>query len=377
MSVDQPSETTHRTWTPIPPRERPPRLSLFDHARIASVYLLVGVLAALAYTTRGMLVLIFLGFFIALGVEPLVAWLHRHRWRRGLAVAAIILAVLLIAGALALLAIVPAARQLNDFAGQVPELLTRLGGKFGAGSSPQTALADPNMHDQVKTAAATLAKAAGGALAAGFAAVGALFGGVFAACTVGALMVYFSLAMPRIQSAAYRSAGRADRAEAIRVAMGRVGGYVTGQALVCACAGIASYLFFLIAGVPYPAMLALVVALLDAIPQVGATLASLAGILVALSQSITLAIVTLIFFIVYQQAENYLIAPRVFAKAVELTPLSAFLAILLGTALAGVLGAVIALPIAAALKVLYRQARAERHERPRGETPPTPAPASR
>ncbi|MGP4015131.1 AI-2E family transporter [Saccharopolyspora sp. 5N708] len=338
------------------------------------MYLLVGALAALAYTAREMLLLIFLGFFIALGVEPLVAWLHRHRWRRGLAVAAIILAVLLIVGGLALLAVVPAVRQLNEFAVQVPQLLSRLGAQFGTGTPVQGQLADPSVHDQVKTAATTLARVAGSALAAGFAAAGAFFGSVLAACTVGALMVYFSLAMPRIQAAAHRAAGRADRAKAIRTAMGRVGGYVTGQALVCTCAGVASYLFFLIAGVPYPALLALVVALLDAVPQVGATLASLAGILVALSQSITLGVITLIFFIIYQQVENYLIAPRVFAKAVELSPLGAFLAILLGTALAGVLGAVIALPIAAALKVLLRQAQAERREHPHAEGTGTASP---
>jgi predicted PurR-regulated permease PerM len=282
---------------------------------------------------------------------------------------------LLVAGALALLAIVPAVRQLGQFSGQVPELLSRLGGKFGNGTSLQTQLADPGVQDQVKSAAGKLAQAAGGVLAAGFAAVGAFFGGVFAAVTVGAVMVYFSLAMPRIQAASDRAAGRADRAQALRTAMGRVGGYVSGQALVCACAGVASYLFFLIAGVPYPALLALVVALLDAVPQLGATLASVAGILVALSQSVPLAVATLIFFIIYQQAENYLIAPRVFAKTVELSPLGAFLGILIGASLAGVLGAVIALPIAAALKVLYQQMQTERRERTGAHETGTPSPA--
>ncbi|GAB3283016.1 AI-2E family transporter [Parasphingorhabdus pacifica] len=322
-----------------------------------------------------MLVLIFLGFFIALGIEPIVAWLHQHRWPRGVAVTAIVLAVLIVIGALALLAVVLAARQLGQLAEQAPQTLSQLGAKFGNGTSLQAQLTDPATHDQVKNAIGKLGSMLCGTLAAGFAAVGAFFGGVFAAVTAGALMVYFSLAMPRIHAATQRTAGTSDRAEAVRTALGRVGGYVTGQVMICACAGLVSFLFFFIAGVPYPFLLALVVAVLDAIPQVGATLASLAGTLVALSQSITLAVVTLIFFMLYQAAENYLIAPRVFAKTVELSPLGAFVAILIGAALAGVLGAVTALPIAAALKILFQQAQAERRQQTTRHAAEEPAPA--
>jgi predicted PurR-regulated permease PerM len=87
--------------------------------------------------------------------------------------------------------------------------------------------------------------------------------------------------------------------------------------------------------------------------------------LVALSQSIPLAAATLLFFIVYQALENYLVAPRVFARTVELSPLGALVAILLGGALAGVLGAMLALPVAAALKVLYQRAKVELRDRAR------------
>ncbi|MEV0050842.1 AI-2E family transporter [Saccharopolyspora shandongensis] len=337
-----------------------PGLTLFDHAKIACVYLLVGVVAALAYSARSMLILIFLGFFLALGVEPIIAWLHRHGWRRGLALLVLLLGIVLLIGALVLLALVPAVGQVGLFVSEIPELVSGIAAKLSADPELQARLNDPSVHEQLQKAAGAVTGAVTSTLAAGFAALGAFFGGIFAACTAGALMVYFSLAMPRVNAAVERGASAHEgRAEALRSAMGRVGGYVTGQAVVCLCAGIVSYLFFLIAGVPYPALLALVVALFDAIPQVGATLASVTGILVALSQSLTLAVVTLLFFCLYQMVENYLIAPRIFAKTVELSPLGAFVAILLGAALAGVLGALTALPIAAALKVLIRQFRAE------------------
>lgn len=337
-----------------------PGLTLLDHAKIACVYLLVGVFAVLAFNVREMLVLIFLGFFLALGVEPVVVWLHRHGWRRGLALLVVVLGIALVVGALVLLAVVPAVGQLGQLAAHIPEYLSSIGAKFGGGTALRKHLDDPSVQEQLKNTVSAISNVVTSTLAAGFAAIGAFLGGIFAACTAGALMVYFSLAMPRMAAALQRGAvGHPGRAEALHGAMGRVGGYVTGQAGVCLCAGVVSYLFFLIAGVPYPVLLALVVAVLDAIPQVGATLASLVGIFVALSQSLWLAVATLIFFCVYQMVENYLIAPRIFAKTVELSPLGAFLAILLGAALAGVLGALTALPIAAALKVLIRQYRAE------------------
>ncbi|MDA3648737.1 AI-2E family transporter [Saccharopolyspora indica] len=345
---------------PGPSGQPPANPSLLRHAQIACVYLAVAALAVLAYAARNMLVLIFVGFFLALGVEPVVAWLQRHRWRRGMAIAAVILAVVLLVGLVVLFAVLPAIGQLGHFAAQLPDLLSRLGVRLGDHQLRAT-LDDPAVHDKVREAVEKGAAFLASALGAGFAVIGTLLGGVFAACTAGALLVYFSLAMPRLQGAMTRAAAKhPGRPEAILSAMSRVGGYVTGQALVSLCAGAVSFVFFLIAGIPYPALLALVVAALDAVPQIGATLASVAGILVALSQSLSLAVITLLFFICYQAFENYLIAPRVFARTVELSPLAAFVAILLGGSLAGVLGALIALPITAALKVLYRQARAER-----------------
>lgn len=332
---------------------------LLRHAQIACVYLAVGVLAVLAYTVRGMLVLVFLGFFLALGVEPVVGWLQRHRWRRGLAVGAVVLGLLFFLGAAILLVLVPAFSQIGHFVERVPNLVSGVGENLESGEL-RAHLRDPALHEQVKAAASSAASVALQALTAGFAALGVVFGGVFAACTAGALMVYFSLAMPRLHSAVDRSGeGHPGRADAVRAAMGRVGGYVTGQIVVSLCAGATSYVFFLVVGVPYPALLAVAVALLDTIPQIGATLASLVATLVALSQGLTLAVITLLFFVVYQAVENYLIAPRVFARTVELSPLGAFVAILVGGALAGVLGAMLALPVAAAVKVLFRHARVE------------------
>ncbi|MCD2194747.1 AI-2E family transporter [Actinomycetospora endophytica] len=336
-------------------------MTVGEAALVTATVLGVGVLAAAAWTARGALVLVFVGFFLATGIEPAVRYLGRHRVRRGLAVVLVVLAVLVVITAVVAIIVVPAAHQVGVLAQEIPDLMNRLGDRLGgSGSSLGAALQDPAQHQQVQEQASGLGKAVAGAVGAVFAVLGTVLGGVFAAVTVLALMVYFALAMPRIRAGLDRALVREDRTRAADAALGRIGGYVSGQLLVSLIAGLASLVFFLIAGLPYPALLALVVAILDAVPQIGATLASLAGIGVALSVSVGLAIATLIFFCVYQAFENYLIAPRVFARTVELSPAAAFVALLVGAALGGLLGAITALPLTAAGKVVIRQVLDER-----------------
>jgi predicted PurR-regulated permease PerM len=348
------------------------RMPLGDYAAITGTVLLVGLVAVAAYTARGALVLVFVGFFLATGIEPAVRALVGRGLRRGLAVVLIVLGVLVVLTGLVAVLVVPAIHQIDALAGELPQRLSDLGVRFGGnGTSAGQALADPATHEQLQQLLAGLGQVAAASVATVFGVLGALLGGVAATVTVLALFVYFSLAMPRIREALNRWLAREDRIDTADRALGRIGGYVSGQLLVSAIAGLVSFGFFLIAGLPYPAMLALVVAVLDALPQIGATLASVAGIAAALTVSVTLAVVTLIFFVAYQAVENYLVAPRVFARTVEISPAAAFVAILVGAALGGLLGAITALPLTAAGKVVIEQAAAER--RAGRSTKPAPA----
>jgi predicted PurR-regulated permease PerM len=132
-----------------------------------------------------------------------------------------------------------------------------------------------------------------------------------------------------------------------------VGGYVTGNLLISLIAGVASGVMLWIVGVPYAVALGLVVALLDLIPLAGATIAAFVVVLVAIAASgVTTAIVVAIFFLVYQQLENHLIQPLVYGRTVQLSPLAVLVSVLIGAQLAGVLGALAAIPVAGALQVL-------------------------
>jgi predicted PurR-regulated permease PerM len=143
-----------------------------------------------------------------------------------------------------------------------------------------------------------------------------------------------------------------------------VGGYVTGNLFISLVAGVSSGLMLFILGVPYAAALGLVVAILDLIPLAGATIAAIILVLVTLAANgLTAAIIVAVFFVVYQQVENHLLQPLVYGRTVQLSPLAVLVSVLIGAEVAGVLGALGAIPVAGAIQVIivdWQRARRER-----------------
>jgi predicted PurR-regulated permease PerM len=131
-----------------------------------------------------------------------------------------------------------------------------------------------------------------------------------------------------------------------------IGGYVTGNLLISLIAGVTSTIVLLIMGVPFAVALGLLVAILDLVPLAGATLAAIIVSGVAFLESLPAGIVVAAFFIVYQQVENHLLQPLVYSRTVQLSPLAILIAVLIGAKLAGVLGALAAIPVAGTIQVL-------------------------
>jgi predicted PurR-regulated permease PerM len=320
-------------------------------ARATAVVLGTVLLFVLSLQIASVLVSVFLGLFIAIGIEPVVA----RAERRGLALAGLTLGGLAAAIGLLLVLVVPAANQAARLVHNLPDHLDQLTARFDH-TAVSDYLARPEVQEKITKAVEALLAHVDDLLGSVFGAAGGVIGVIFSGVTVLVLAVYFSLALPRLRVRAHGWLGDSRRQEALDEAMAKVGAYVTGQAAICLCAGLASYVAMLVIGVPYPAVLAILVLLLDAIPQVGATLAAVVAVLVALTAGLPVAIATAVWFLVYQQVENYLIAPRVFSSAISVTPLGAFLAVLVGGELAGIIGAVGALPVTAAAKVFLAQA---------------------
>jgi predicted PurR-regulated permease PerM len=131
-----------------------------------------------------------------------------------------------------------------------------------------------------------------------------------------------------------------------------IGGYVTGNLFISLIAGVMSTIVLLVMGVPFAVALGLLVAILDLVPLAGATLAAIIVSTVAFLDSLPAGIVVLVFFVVYQQVENHVIQPVVYSRTVQLSPLAILMAVLIGAKLAGILGALAAIPVAGTIQVL-------------------------
>lgn len=335
-----------RTGSALPP--------LIYYAKVTATIIAVIAIGVLLLRVRSVAASIFLGFFFAAGLEPFIQKLERRGLRRGHAVLVLVLGALVLLALIIWLMVVPAVNQASDFVANIPNLLNDLNERGKGREILGVKLDDPEVQRKLQAQADKIP----GILAASLGTVYGILGGIvtalFGIFTVFALTIYFMMAMPRLRSFGVRALGDPERVDVLEQALDRIGGYVTGQLIVSLSAGVFAGSVLSVLGVPYSMILGLAVAFLDAIPQVGATIGAVLCTLVALTESVGLAVVVFAVLLGYQQFENFVLAPRVFAKAVDLSPIAVFIAVLVGAAVGGAIGALTALPVTAALKVVFR-----------------------
>jgi predicted PurR-regulated permease PerM len=142
-------------------------------------------------------------------------------------------------------------------------------------------------------------------------------------------------------------------------------GYISGNLLISIICGVLTYITLKVTGVPFAGLIALFVGLADLIPLIGATLGAIVALIAAAVHSITALVVVAIFFVLYQQLENHVLQPVILSKTVKLNPLAVLVAILVGVELAGILGALLAIPVAGIVQVIIRDVWSHRRGRPK------------
>jgi predicted PurR-regulated permease PerM len=185
-----------------------------------------------------------------------------------------------------------------------------------------------------------------------------VFSAFFSALTVLILTLYFLSSLPSIKRTAYQLVPRSRRARVGLLAdetLNRVGGYVAGALTIGGIAGVTSFVFCVVLGIPYAVALAMVVAITDLIPLIGATIGAAVVTLVAFFVSVEVGVIALVYYLVYQQVENYVLYPRIMKRSVDVSPAATVVAVLIGGSLLGVLGALLAIPIAAAVQLVLQQ----------------------
>ena len=331
--------------------------------RPRAVLVVIGIVLATAATlwllwlTKGVLLWIVIAAFLATALNPAVEWLMRHGVRRrGGAVAIVFLAALAVIAAVGATFVPTLVKEVNDFAQAVPGYVDDL----TKGRGPLGFLErDYQIVERIRDAIEK--SGVGGVLGLSSTAVGVAKGvvtAVVAILTISFLTLFMLLEGPGWVERVYGLVP--DRHEVRVRRMGRevyraIGGYVAGNLAISVVAGTATAIVLSILGVPFAFALALIVALLDLVPLAGATIAAVIVTTVAFLDSTTSGIVVLIFFVVYQQFENHVLQPVVYGKAVRLSPLAVLVAVLIGAELAGVIGALGAIPAAAAIQVVLRE----------------------
>lgn len=305
----------------------------------------------------GTLTLLVVAFFLTLSLNPLVEALVRRGYRRATAVAVVFAGVLVTFFLLGAVVIPPVVTQATELTQKAPDYLThladaewvqRLDRDYGVVEKVRAEIEkkaqDPNFVGDVF----------GGVLGAGK----VVATGIFQTLTVLILTLYFLASLPRVKQAAYGMVPASRRTRFVSLSeeiMRRVGSYAIGQVGVATFNALCSWVMMTIVGIPYAAVLAVAVGFLGLVPMVGATLGAAVVSAVAFFDEPRKALIVIVYYVIYQQVENYVIIPRIMQRTVAVPGAVTVVAALAGGTLLGMLGALLAIPVAAGLLLLYEE----------------------
>jgi predicted PurR-regulated permease PerM len=360
-------------------------MSVRGIVRIVLVVVCVAIVLYLLWLLRKPISWVLIAIFLAAALSPPVNRLNRHM-RRGFAIALTYLGLLLIPVLLIALIVPPLIGEANDFADNVPRYADDVTEYVQNNKRLREINEDYDITQKLEEEAGKLPSRLGGAAGTlrdiGFGIVNSLF----ALLTILVLSA-FLLGSGRQWTDAFIDSRPFEQRVRLRRARDNiasaVGGYVAGALTIAFIAGIATYIVLLILGVPFRGPLAVIAALFSLIPLVGATIAAvLIGVVTLFENFPTATIIWAIWAIVYQQIENHLIQPQIQKRTVNVHPFITIVAVLFGSTLLGVLGALVAIPVAASIQILVREYVDLRtmsiktpEPPPPPEPPPEPAPA--
>ncbi len=332
---------------------------------IAGVLVVTAAALWLIYRLSNILFMVFVSIFVAVAIEPPVHYLEKRGWRRGAATGVVFLAALALV-VVFFIALVPLfVRQIDQLVDAAPGYVTTLAqfieDTFGVQLSDlQVAEEGESVRDALGNFAGTL--------------VGGLIGvttGVFNflifATTVGIFTFYIVAELPKLQHTVLSFMPPDRQREALHVwdvAVEKMGGYIYSRLLLAILSAFLSTVVLSFLGVPFAVSLGIWVGVLSQfIPVIGTYLAAILPAVVALSaEGPTTAIWVVVYFVLYQQVENYLIAPRITKRTMEIHPAISIAAILIGGALLGGIGIVLALPTAGIIQALISESSTHRHD---------------
>jgi len=327
---------------------------------------LVAVLIGGAFTSLAT-ILTYIGaaFFIALGLDPLVSWLESKKWPRWAAILTVLVGVLGMFVGLVFAIIPVVIEQSTKLVNQITDYVSTISSLDAFFEQIQSVI--PVEIVDVRAAAEealayitnpdNLAQIGGGVFQVGV----SIATGIFAAIIILILTLYFTASISNIKRAAYRLVPRSRREQFINISeqvAQAVGRYVVGQVTLALINGALSFIFLSAIGAAYPALFAFIAFLFSLVPLVGTLSGSVLIVLTQLlvnPESMSTVIVAAIYYLVYMQVEAYLLSPNIMNRAVKVPGVVVVIAALIGGTLLGILGALIAIPVAASIMIIIDQ----------------------
>ena len=305
-------------------------------------------LAYIVVAVGQILVLIGLAFFLAVGLDPAVRWLHQRGIPRWGSVVLVLLATFGVFALFMVVAVPLAVTQASHLANAIPTYLHKLPNRHST-------IGKLNYKYHIVSRLQKVLKGNGSSFKT------VLGGGKVVVDLIGAVLlvvilsVYILVDLPRVKRGVYLLAPRSRRARTVLLTdeiLDRVGGYVLGDMVTSLIAGAGTLIWALALSIPYAVFLGLLVTLLDLVPIIGSTIGGAIVSLVALTVSLPVAIASATFYLVYRVIEDYVLTPQIMARTVAVPGLITVIATIIGGALLGVIGALVAIPVAAAIKLL-------------------------
>jgi predicted PurR-regulated permease PerM len=352
-----------------PARQQPPVPTRTILATIG-LLLVTALFLYILVHVRQVLTWMVVGAFFAIALAPVVGWVQRKVFggkRRSMATLLVFVVVFVLLAALITAFVVPLAQEGTKIAGQLPQMIA----DARAGRGPVGNLLErtnalewvQNNQDRIRGFASGLTTPAAGVL-------GGIATTVTGTVTVLVLAYLMVLEGPKVVDGTINLFEPATGTRIRHVATDcakSVTGYLSGNLLISFICGVLTYIVLLISGVPFAGLIALFVGIVDLIPLVGATIGGVVAVLAGFIHSVPAGIAVLVFFVLYQQLENHLLQPLVFARTVKVNPLTVIIAILIGVELMGILGALLAIPVASIIQVILRDVWDNRRGRPKDE----------
>ncbi len=329
----------------------------------------VVLLLEMLWIARQVLTWVLIAVFLTLALNPAVEWFQRHGLpRRGMATGVTVVLVLSGFTLLGMLFIPTLVREVNGFVEALPGYVDDIAQRRGRlGFLEREYQVTERVRDAVQEGGATrILGLTGTALAI----TKGIITAIVAVVTIMFMTVFMLLEGPIWVERFYAMLPERsrDRWRDVGQKIYRtVGGYVTGNLLISIIAGVTTTIVLLALGVPYAVALGLLVAILDLIPLAGATIAAIIVCSIGFLHTVTAGIILIVFFILYQQLENHVLQPLVYSRTVRLSPLVILVSVLIGAQIAGVLGALAAIPVAGAIQVVllsWLEERRKRHSAP-------------